>query len=322
MVTRSTRHLFALALGISLLLHLAFFASPVAWWSAFWAPAPVDDIVLPIDAALTPLSAPARSPQVAITRPAPSVESPPSPGVSAEPMPEATESAPQNITPPTAPPVTATPAPAPSRPQVRELPASLTLIYSVHIGEEGFKAGRSTYVWTRDNGRYTLASTTEATGIVALFMSGRIAQESQGEVGSEGLRPVLFTLKRGGRRQDQAVFDYAQQRLLLNGAEQPLRAGAQDLLSFPFHLALTVQTGQTYFILPVTDGRKLRGYRIAQPVVENHAGRTWWRLHAWRDGDGEIDVWFDPEQGGLPVQIRTLDSKGQVMQMRLEKASG
>ncbi len=211
------------------------------------------------------------------------------------------------------------PLPVAVRPLLRNLPEQMTLTYAVAIGENGFKAGRSVYQWHREGVRYSLKSRTEASGLLSLFVAGRIVQESQGEISTEGLRPDQFHIQRGERRSDQARFDRVGQQLVLNGETQALRPLAQDLLSFPFHLGLTLQPEQAPFILPVTDGRKLRGYRVSAPYAEMQDGRSLWRLHAWRDGDGEVDLWFDLERGGLPVRIHNQDNKGQVMTLSLEE---
>ena len=333
---RAAGSIFGLAVALSLALHSVLMVSPSAWWAAL---APADEAAFPIDAILAmppppasrgtpvPVLTPTPVPPAVVADPAsaaPEVSPPPWPATAPAALAPPAQTAPAVVTQPVVAPVQPEPLSppippsAPTRSVLRQLPEQMTLTYAVAMGEGGFKGGRSVYEWRRQGGRYSLKSRTEATGLLSLFMSGQIVQESSGEIGAEGLRPEQFRLQRGDRRSDQARFDHAGQQLVLNGEAQALRALTQDLLSFPFHLGLTLQPGQAPFILPVTDGRKLRGYRVSAPVSETQDGRALWRLHAWRDGDGEIDLWFDLERGGLPLRIRSQDSKGQVMTLTLE----
>ena len=322
---RAAGSVFGLAVLLSLVVHFSLMASPSAWWAAL---APAEEVVFPLDAVLAmPPPTATRAAPIPVMTPAPAPLLSPAVVPPASAAPEASPStlpaaALSPVPPPVvpAPPVVVPlqPEPMPTRPVLRKLPEQMTLTYAVAVGENTFKAGRSVYEWRREGARYSLKSRTEASGLLSLFMSGQIVQESSGEIGAEGLRPEQFRMQRGDRRNDLARFDHAGQQLLLNGEAQPLRPQAQDLLSFPFHLGLTLQPGQALLVLPVTDGRKLRGYRVSAPAAEMQDGRALWRLHAWRDGDGEINLWFDLERGGLPVRIRSQDSKGQVMTLTLE----
>lgn len=328
---RTAGSIFGLAVAASLLLHLALVGSPSAWWAAL---VPAEEVAFPINASLAATPLPVPTPVASPVAPPPRVveEAPPLPAAT---PPEPTPSLPPPVAvaapaslPLQAPsPATALPPAVPVRadapplrvpPVLRPLPEQMTLTYAVAMGEGGFKAGRNVYQWHREGSRYSLKSRAEASGLLSFFMTGNIMQESRGEIGPEGLRPEQFQIQRGERRSDQARFDRAGQQLLLNGETQALRPLTQDLLSFLLHLGMTLQPEQLPFILPVTDGRKLRGYRVSAPVAETQGARALWRLHAWRDGDGEVDLWFDLERGALPVRIRVQDSKGQVMTQSLE----
>jgi outer membrane biosynthesis protein TonB len=315
-----------LALGLSLALHLALFNSPAAWLAQHAA----DEIVLPIEAALytppptpspqkprparpTPISLPPAPPP-----PAPALLQPPPVAQAAPAVPIEPVNAPPAI--PAAPPEAPQPAPEPpppARPTQRQLPETLNLDYSVSVGEPGFATGRAHFVWTRRGNRYSLVSTTEATGLVSLFVSGRIVQTSEGEIAADGLRPAQYSQQRGQGRQASARFDWPNQRVTLAAREAHLYETTQDLLCFPFHLALTARPSEAAFDLPVTDGHKLRIYRIQFTGTESLDGHDTWRFQATRFEDGSLDVWLDPALGGLPRQIRTLDGKGKTMTLKL-----
>lgn len=321
------------AIAVSLMAHLALLASAGNTWLA--SP---PELAFPIEASLlAPESPPSAPPKSRVSRarapspppapiPAPEPEAvattepePRSPAV-AEPLP-AVE--PEVV--PAPPPVEPPAAKAPTRPVVRALADNLTIHYSVQTGEgdAGFVAGRATYIWQSRNGRYSLVGTVEATGLAALFISGRIVQVSEGGIDAAGLRPEQYRLQRNERKQDVARFNWAANQLVLEGrGGQPLSAQAQDLLSFPFHLAMTASEGEADFVLGVTNGRKFNayGFRVLGREQAELKGKRLETLHIQgaREGEGALDVWLDLSRSGLPVRIRTLDNKGKTMELRLE----
>jgi len=329
------------ALAISLLLHFLTVSSLGNLWSL-----PSERLDFPIEARLTPPAArtppakakpavPARQPisQAKPVAPAPPVAEPlPTP----EPEPVPVEPPPPAAPPePVAPPVIRLPpAPVtpvvpvpPTRPALRDLPTDLVIDYAVQIGDgdNGFVAGRAAYHWHSGQGRYSMVSTVQATGLTALFGSGRIVQVSQGRLDAGGLQPEQYWLERGSRKQDAARFDWSRNQLVLSGGEpsQPLRAQAQDLLSFPFQLALTVREDEPDFMLWVTNGRNFRDYafHVLGRETVNIAGGQAETVHLQgaRAGEGTLDVWLDRAGSGLPIRIRTVDQKGKTMVLRLEK---
>jgi len=217
---------------------------------------------------------------------------------------------------PTQPQVEAHPAPvAAERPVRRQLPSSLSLSYAIQTSADGFTAGRAEYRWQSRNGRYSLLSTTQAVGVVALFMSGRIVQVSAGRLDETGLRPDQFWIRRNENRQESARFDWAGARLHLGEGrgEFDLPPQAQDLLSFAFHLALTADPDEREFDLWVTNGRRFKDYRFrnlgpARVEVAGHKRDTL-HLRGSRPGEGQLDVWLDLDLGGLPLKIATVDNK-------------
>lgn len=326
------------ALAVSLALHLWLFGAGGAVWFT-----PVPELAFPIEASLLapeparsepepPVPPPARpaaaAPEPVLERvPEPVPEEPPrvpGPGFDTDAMPvrlpEPAVTAPAAVSP--MPPV---PERAPARAATRSLADHLVIHYSVQTGEgdSGFVAGRATYLWRSRNGRYSLVSTLEATGLASLFVSGRIIQVSEGGVDATGLHPEQYWLQRNERKQDVARFNWDLNHLVLEGRSGAvLSPQAQDLLSFPFHLAMTAREGEADFALGVTNGRKFNEYdfRVLGRERIELRGQTLDTLHLQgvRAGDGTLDVWLDLGRSGLPARIRTLDRKGKVMELRLE----
>ncbi len=347
---RRAQRIFAAACVISLLVHLGLMARVGRWWDP-----PREEVPFPLEASLSLARAPeaqakaepprpvkarpkparaepesemASEPEpAAVSTPSPALQVPEAPGQAAVPepvaMPEPARHVAELASPaPAQPPE---PAPAPRR-KLRSLPDKLVLVYKVLAGEGGFNLGEATYTWLARDGRYSLVSVAEATGLASLFMSGRIVQTSEGHIGPDGLLPEQFWLTKNQRRQDTARFDWERRQLTLAQGGEMLRDGTQDLLSFPFHLALTVAEEDEGWILPVTNGRKLRGYRFAvlgrERLEVGDEGMETLHVQGNRFGEGSLDVWLAPSRHWLPVRIRTQDQKGKVVELTLARVSG
>lgn len=336
---RRGQRIFLAAVVLSALAHLIAAGSSSHWWST-----PVREIPFPIEARLNLAAEPAAQPaslpasQPAKTSPPPEAEAvAPKPDavppvMQQEPLVVPAQPAEQPEQTVAEPPPQANPAPAaeatsatPPR-ALRNLPERIALRYGVQSGEDGFSIGQTTYSGQIRDGRYSLVSVTEATGITALFVSGKIIQTSEGRVTASGLQPEQFWSAKGEKKQPPVRFDWAQQRLLLPGGGVELPSLTQDLISFPFHLAMLVHEDDVEWSLPVTNGKKLREYRVRVLGRENLAFRDGridtLRLQCSRSGEGNLDVWLAPARNWLPVRIRTLDQKGKVIVLTLQDEAG
>lgn len=342
------------AVAMSILAHVALMAPIQVDWAK-----PVREIDFPIEASLidppSPIAVAVPVPQVAaepvtatpkaadpppkpVTPPKqePEPVSEPEPEPAPAPEPEPVQPPPVDPPPePAPPPPDPLPAPEPTppvkpakRPAIRTLPKDLTLIYKVSSseGEQTFEIGRATYVWHSVDGRYSLSSKAEPTGLAALFMSDSIVQSSEGVVDVDGLRPDRFSQQKGDRKPDTASFDWETNQVTLNGQSRVLlTTQAQDLLGFPFHLALTVREDEADFVLGVSNGRKFKEYQfrnLGKAHIEQ-GGRAFEALHlkGIHPRDGELDVWLDMARSALPVRIRTVDQKGRMLEMQLDDSA-
>lgn len=204
----------------------------------------------------------------------------------------------------------------------RALPGSGRLRFDVLKGEQGFIVGRAEHDWRIDGDRYTLTSTMETTGIVALFADVQLGQLSVGRIDAEGLHPDAFQDNRKDGRY-RSVFDWERGTLTLsNGKVMPLGPGAQDLLSMFYQFALyPLDTPE--LALMVTTGRKFERYvfRIERDVelwlnraTDDAPIWTYHLSYRGREAEG-VDVWLARDKARLPVKIRYTDRKGGVTEM-------
>ena len=203
----------------------------------------------------------------------------------------------------------------------RSLPAQVRLVYDVLAGTDGFKLGQAVYTWKVSGDRYRLQSVAEAQGVATLLMSGRITQTSEGRIGSHGLVPEQFAHAKKDKLKGMAHFDWGNRQLIMSRGTEPLVKGTQDLLSFSFHLAMTVAGDSQAWQMPVTNGRKLKTYQFQMVGRERlRAGNAMvdvLHVRGSRSGDESLDVWLAPTRDWLPLRIRTEDDKGVPMELKL-----
>jgi len=312
------------ALLLSLLIHfIILFGTTIELPD--WAPPPrlTVELQAPPPKPAAPIATP-KPPRPQPRKPAP----PPALPVIAtpEPTPE-----PVAATPPPTPPVSAPepePTPPPPPPNIaaqRAFPALIEVVYAVHRGDQGMRLGRTTHKWRIAKNQYLLTSTTEATGLISLFYSGRYIMTSQGELSADGLRPVSFWIQRGqsNDRTESAEFNWEEKTLDYGkGMERhnaSLNPGTQDQLSVFYQLALTApHSSGLRFAL--TTGRKLNQYTY-QAAGEETLDTALGKLKTQRlsrvtgkvDSSESSDIWLAPDYHYLPVRFRLGTRDGEVL---------
>lgn len=331
------RHLWGLALAISLLLHVGLLLGALGWSRLPWTPAPTPPLIearlvaAPAAKAPPPAKPPIRSP-----RPETVPERAP------EPLPEA--AATNEMIAETAPDVTALDAVDPvieiTEPAVETvaepvadtapeaalnaLPPRIDMRFQVRYG---LASGEQTLLWVSDGTHYTVTSVAAASGLVGVFYRGRFVQTSRGRITPQGLQPEEFWDQRGDRR-SSARFDPAQSRYTLTLGSGPPRhfdttgRDPQDALSLFFQFALTAPPTETELTYTVFNGRKLRDYVYTvrgEDMLETGLG-TLRTLHLVRqlDGDGRFEIWLAIDRHYLPVRVLRSDDKGNEVELRVQ----
>lgn len=298
------------ALLLSLLLHVAALFAPGLLGAL---PEQPDDKTL--DAYLVPAPQPLPPPKPKVQAPKP------------QPQPQSPTLAPVAAATPPAPPAAVAPPAAAieaSAAPIRTLPGAGRVRFSVFKGDNGFVVGQAIHEWHIDGDRYVLESSTETTGLVALFRSVRIVQHSTGTLTRDGLQPLEFVAERNGTT-ERANFDWQAMKVSMsNGNTASLQSGAQDFISMFYQFALYSLDAPEVTVMVCT-GRKYERYVFQVLGVETLTigGRAVSAYHLQtRAGDVEAtEVWLAREFQQLPVKIRYTDRKGDSYQLVADEIS-
>ncbi|GEM_PF-554299 len=196
---------------------------------------------------------------------------------------------------------------------MRGLPAHGRILYRVDRGDREFEIGRAVSEWEISDDRYVLRLQMETTGLVWLFKSYRIEMESRGWLTATGLRPEYFSIRRNDQAaKERATFDWAQMQVsVADKLPQALDPGAQDLLSFNFHLGF-MPDSRVATHLPIVTGKKYAIYPLAvvgDEEIELPMGRVR-TLHVRSVGEHTTELWLAYDYFLLPVKIRHVDREG------------
>ncbi len=175
----------------------------------------------------------------------------------------------------------------------------------------------------RPDGTYTLSNVAEAKGLMALFLSGKLVQTSEGNVTTSGLQPAQYVYQFGDQadKTQHASFDWQAGQLTLENTKRTISValpeGTQDLLSFMFQFMFEPPLDEMQ--LSITNGKKLRFYTYSfegedqlQTKIGNlramHIGRS------TGDGDEKTELWLAVDFHYLPVKIRQTEKDGSVIE--------
>lgn len=213
----------------------------------------------------------------------------------------------------------AVPWEAPSPPEIeaapieQRLPAHGSIRFRVERGDQGFEIGRALHTWEIADGRYRIVSSTETSGLVALFKSLHIELESRGSLTPGGLQPEYFAIRRNGQATaERADFDWERMQVRIgDGAPQAMVIGAQDLLSFHYQLGFLPYPAANN-TLPIATGKKFEYYRLEALGDESTTvpAGTFHTLHLRAPGNSTTELWLAYDALLLPVKIRYTDREG------------
>lgn len=196
------------------------------------------------------------------------------------------------------------------------------IVFRVLLGSGGLQVGEARHDWWHDRDRYRMQVTLETTGVAALLRGFHYVQRSEGELGPQGLRPQLFSVTQKGKAVETAVFDWNNERVSIRRGERErrtasLQAGDQDVLSLWHQIGIVGVAGlpRTLIVASNKDAKTVLLEAVGEEGLRLPIGKLdTLRLRAQaEDGKLTIDIWLARNYGMLPVRIRMVDDKGEVL---------
>ena len=198
------------------------------------------------------------------------------------------------------------------------LPRDVTIAYSL---TSSFADGQAEYTWKREGEHYEITGSAQAVGFFTLFLEGRIDQSASGRVTPEGLRPDLFTERRGETPEEGLKFDWDARQVEFRRGDSvrsaPLTDSTVDWLSMIFQLAHSPPSGEA-MPLRVFTQRRMYEYRLQVLGAEEidlpfGRARTIHLRHSSEKPEETVDVWLGVDQYYLPVKLRYPVARNRLM---------
>lgn len=327
------------ALGVSVLAHTALLST--ADWP--WGDAPLSPTEQVMHATLRPLTVPV---EISVAKPIPASVPQPLAQMPSRPKPAKQKPAPMAAVAPVEPvlsdavpdvlPPAEEPAPIPaelaqavSSPAVPAeafdidgWPAQGEIVFRVLLGSGGLQVGEARHDWSHDGKRYRMRLTLETTGVAALLRGFHYVQNSEGELGPQGLKPQYFSVAQQRKELETAVFDWDNARVSIRRGERErrtstLQPGDQDVLSLWHQIGIVGSAGlpRTLTVVSNKDAKLALLEAVGTEGLRLPIGQLdTLRLRAQaEDGKLTIDIWLARNYGMLPVRIRLVDDKGEVL---------
>jgi hypothetical protein len=199
------------------------------------------------------------------------------------------------------------------------LPRHAQLTFAVNKGTGHFRVGEAIHTLEIDDGRYVLHAVTKTVGLVKLFKSFELTQNSSGSYSKYGLQPEQFFEERKERSGTQSItaeFDHAAQRAhFSHGGETVLPPDTQDVLSIMYQFPPLQNVEKA--AVSVSNGKKIERYEfeiVTNEEIETAIGKLLTvrlsKLHA--PNEEGLEIWLAREFRLFPVKIRFIEKNGEI----------
>ncbi|MEO6975620.1 MAG: DUF3108 domain-containing protein [Gallionella sp.] len=199
-------------------------------------------------------------------------------------------------------------------------PGTVQASYEIYKGS--MQIGRIDEVFAigKDN-RYTIVSTTRATGLLALFKPGKIILRSNGLVDDHGLKPLSFSDVREGdeAKNRSAEFNWNSMRLTMIENKQhtavTLPGDTQDRLSAMYQFMFLSLAKADTLNFHMTNGGKLDiyNYRIKHDQSVTVPLGTYKAIYIAsvpEKGVNRTEIWLAGKQAVFPYKMVITDPDG------------
>ncbi|MDR1462298.1 MAG: DUF3108 domain-containing protein [Azoarcus sp.] len=190
--------------------------------------------------------------------------------------------------------------------------------FQVAIGFGGLPVGQAQHTWSHDSKQYRMRLAVETSGMAAALRKLGYVQQSEGDIGENGLHPRRFDVTQLGKTPEAALFDWDKARVGINrGARErrsaSLTAGDQDLLSVWHQIGHMdgLPENQDLLVVGNKDARRARIAHLEDGSTQVPAGSFATRHFKISSEDGQIaiDLWLALDRHMIPVRAILNDTK-------------
>ncbi|MGQ0441977.1 MAG: DUF3108 domain-containing protein [Methylophilaceae bacterium] len=205
-------------------------------------------------------------------------------------------------------------------------PKNIQLEYAVTRDGKPFAVVKESF--TQEGKQYRILSTTKGIGVYALF--GERVITSEGEVTTQGLKPMRFELHRGDNAKKSllANFDWPKKTLNMQSKGKiktvHLLQGTQDLASYAYQFMFSPPL-KSEIKVAVTTGKKLNQYKYKvanRGLVVKAAGIDYKTVHLTNvllEDKDKKELWLSEQHSYIPVRYRLIDENGDNLEQTLTK---
>ena len=204
-------------------------------------------------------------------------------------------------------------------------PQNIKIVFEVTMGE--LKIGQGIDSLQHDSISYTLTSQIIPKGLASLFLD-KIERTSKGLIAKTGLVPKYFS-EQGNKKKgsSEANFDWEKEQITLvtkDGQQTlPLIAESGDQATLPYLFAFKKKLPNKSSIY-ITDGRRFKLYQYERKddgVINTKVGAlkvAHFKKVVDNDNGRQFEFWLSHKHDLLPVKIRFVDKKGNVIESTVQ----
>jgi hypothetical protein len=199
------------------------------------------------------------------------------------------------------------------------LPKRAQLTFAVYKGTSPFRVGEAVHTLEIGDGHYVIRAVTQTVGLVRLFKSYELIQDSSGYYTQHGLQPDRFSeecIEKPASQSYWVEFDHAAQRARFsNGGEVALQPDTQDILSILYQFPPL--TDGEIATVSVSNGRKIEHYEfriVADEEIDTAIGKLLTVRMSKLHGPNEegLEIWLAREYRMFPVKMRFIEKNGDI----------
>ena len=208
---------------------------------------------------------------------------------------------------------------------VSTLPAQIAANYGIYKG--GILIGTVEESFTSDGNSYKIVSETRTAGPLKLLLNDRVTLSSEGRIGSKGLAPSRYDLKRhnDSTKNVSAVFDFGRSRIVSIHHDKTetfdLPADTLDRITAMYQFAfVTPLAPEVSFWMSQGKEAELYHYRKLGEAVIRIGETAYSTVHYARQaekGRPQVQLWLAKDHHHIPVRMIFEDSRGLSLEQTL-----